>query len=59
MKMRNALTPEIFRLQGVLILIGGVTDGARTRDIQIHNLTLCQLSYGHHTPVRWNGARQA
>lgn len=27
---------------------GGVTDGNRTRDIQDHNLTLCQLSYGHH-----------
>ena len=26
---------------------GGVTDGIRTRDIQGHNLTLCQLSYGH------------
>ncbi len=25
----------------------GVTDGIRTRDIQGHNLTLCQLSYGH------------
>ncbi len=25
-----------------------VTDGARTRDIQIHNLVLYQLNYGHH-----------
>ncbi len=27
-----------------------VTDGARTRDIQDHNLALYQLSYGHHHP---------
>src|ERR1700712_2516346 len=26
----------------------GVTDGARPRDIQDHNLALYQLSYGHH-----------
>lgn len=26
----------------------GVTDGARTRDNQNHNLGLYQLSYGHH-----------
>ena len=26
----------------------GVTDGARTRDPQDHNLMLYQLSYGHH-----------
>jgi hypothetical protein len=25
-----------------------VTDGARTRDIEDHNLALYQLSYGHH-----------
>jgi hypothetical protein len=25
-----------------------VTDGTRTRDVQDHNLALCQLSYGHH-----------
>lgn len=30
-------------------LMNGVTDGIRTRDIQGHNLTLCQLSYGHHS----------
>ena len=24
-----------------------VTDGTRTRDVQDHNLALCQLSYGH------------
>lgn len=29
----------------------GVTDGTRTRDIQGHNLTLCQLSYGHHRTI--------
>ncbi len=28
-------------------VFSGVTDGIRTRDIQGHNLTLCQLSYGH------------
>jgi hypothetical protein len=26
----------------------GVTDGARTRDIQYHKLALYQLNYGHH-----------
>ena len=26
----------------------GVSDGIRTRDIQDHNLALCQLSYAHH-----------
>jgi hypothetical protein len=26
----------------------GVTDGARTRDNQNHNLALYQLNYGHH-----------
>jgi hypothetical protein len=25
-----------------------VIDGTRTRDIQDHNLALCQLSYDHH-----------
>jgi hypothetical protein len=25
-----------------------VIDGARTHDIQNHNLALCQLSYDHH-----------
>jgi hypothetical protein len=25
-----------------------VANGARTHDTQIHNLVLCQLSYGHH-----------
>src|SRR5262249_35041399 len=28
--------------------IDGVSDGARTRDLQSHNLALCRLSYGHH-----------
>jgi hypothetical protein len=28
--------------------LNGVTDGARTRDNQNHNLGLYQLSYGHH-----------
>lgn len=26
----------------------GVADGARTRDIQNHNLVLYQLNYSHH-----------
>ncbi len=25
-----------------------MSDGARTRDLQDHNLALCQLSYAHH-----------
>ena len=28
----------------------GVSDGARTRDTQDHNLVLYQLSYTHHVP---------
>jgi hypothetical protein len=27
---------------------GGVSDGIRTRDVQIHSLALYQLSYAHH-----------
>ncbi len=27
----------------------GVSDGIRTRDVQIHSLALYQLSYAHHT----------
>lgn len=35
---------------------GGVANGARTHDPQIHNLVLCQLSYGHReTPAETNG----
>lgn len=29
-------------------LMFGVTDGARTRDTQDHNLVLYQLNYSHH-----------
>lgn len=38
---RDALYPT--ELRGL-----GVTDGARTRDLQGHILALYQLSYGHH-----------
>ena len=34
----------------------GVTDGARTRDIQDHNLALYLLSYGHHNIPALMGA---
>ena len=38
----------------------GVSDGARTRDTQDHNLVLYQLSYTHHAPAgrerRWGTA---
>jgi hypothetical protein len=30
-----------------------VTDGTRTRDVQDHNLALCQLSYGHRVLVKY------
>lgn len=30
----------------------GVADGARTRDIQDHNLVLYQLNYSHHCRQR-------
>ena len=33
----------------------GVTDGTRTRDIQIHTLGLYQLSYGHRRQMQANG----
>lgn len=34
----------------------GVANGARTHDPQIHNLVLCQLSYGHREkPAETNG----
>jgi hypothetical protein len=54
----EALGPDRFRFQGFIALVG-VTDGARTRDLQGHNLALCRLSYGHHAPSHQNGARQA
>ena len=31
----------------------GVSDGARTRDFQIHNLALYHLSYAHHNVVKF------
>jgi hypothetical protein len=54
----EALGPDHFRFQG-FDFFSGVTDGARTRDLQGHNLALCRLSYGHHAPSGQNGARQA
>jgi hypothetical protein len=41
--MRTALASELTRASP-----GGVSDGARTRDTQDHNLVLYQLSYTHH-----------
>ena len=58
LKKPEALGPDHFRFQGLIVLVG-VTDGARTRDLQGHNLALCRLSYGHHAPSHQNGARQA
>src|SRR5258707_8276430 len=40
-------TPYFIGLRGIFGKVG-VTDGSRTRDLQSHNLALCQLSYGHH-----------
>ena len=34
----------------------GVSDGIRTRDIQDHNLALCQLSYAHHRHPAYGSA---
>jgi hypothetical protein len=37
----------------------GANDGGRTRDIQDHNLALCQLSYIRREPLiypRWAGS---
>ena len=47
-------TPAPVKLSGRVQLglltcaFDGVSDGIRTRDIQDHNLALCQLSYAHH-----------
>lgn len=45
---------QITLAQGVSCarVTGGVTDGGRTRDLQIHNLALRLLSYSHHSAVR-------
>lgn len=45
---------QITLAQGVSCarVTGGVTDGGRTRDLQIHNLALRLLSYSHHGAVR-------
>ena len=52
---RGALTPTVTQ-KGPGRLTGasprGVSDGARTRDTQDHNLVLYQLSYTHHVPAR-------
>src|SRR5687768_15795444 len=40
---RKALVSDLTRASP-----GGVSDGARTRDTQDHNLVLYQLSYTHH-----------
>ena len=41
----KALVSELTRA-----FTAGVSDGARTRDTQDHNLVLYQLSYTHHVP---------
>ena len=43
-KAERTFHPSAFNLHP---WIQGVTNGARTRDIQDHNLALYQLSYGH------------
>ena len=50
----KALVSELTRAS-----IGGVSDGARTRDTQDHNLVLYQLSYTHHArgPGPGNGSK--
>ena len=51
----KALVSELTRASAT-----GVSDGARTRDTQDHNLVLYQLSYTHHAPAgrerRWEPA---
>ena len=50
--MEEALVSRLTRAS-----LRGVSDGARTRDTQDHNLVLYQLSYTHHVPTgrerRW------
>ncbi len=48
-EMENAPS-QINLTQGVIRETDGVTDGGRTRDLQIHNLALRLLSYSHHAP---------
>ena len=44
--------PPILRSAFIVARNLRVTDGTRTRDVQDHNLALCQLSYGHqHVPA--------
>src|SRR4051812_43723545 len=45
-KRTKALVSELTRA-----FTAGVSDGARTRDTQDHNLVLYQLSYTHHVPA--------
>ena len=46
-KARRELDPPCLRASVPACLPLRVTDGARTRDVQDHNLALYQLSYGH------------
>ena len=46
--LRTVTAPLIPQLRLLQFMKNGVTDGARTRDNQNHNLGLYQLSYGHH-----------
>ena len=43
----EGLSPFFIPHSSFCIRKEGVTDGARTRDVQDHNLALYQLSYGH------------
>ena len=45
----NCATPR--QSEFLLVRRYGVNDGARTRDLQNHNLPLYQLSYIHHIPT--------
>ena len=46
--LQKTQRPSRFRLGPLTCTFSGVSDGARTRDPQDHNLVLYQLSYAHH-----------
>ena len=46
-EVRNSIQLSYGRILN-LCFFNGVSEGARTLDIQDHNLALCQLSYTHH-----------
>ena len=53
-QLRHTPTPSVHIHYSTGVTKNGVSDGARTRDVQNHNLVLCQLSYTHRACVHFN-----